>query len=104
MLAPPAPDSGYLSQVQHISAITNNPRAGLMDSIYSLFTETLSDLSYTPDMTEESVMPSPLLPQVDSDSFSTYYKALSKVFGFVLLSRVATTTTAQTKNCVRLQK
>ena len=79
IVSPSTAESDHLHQVQHISAITNNPRPGLMDSIYSLFTETFSDLSYTPDMTETSVNPSPLLPHFGSDSFPGYYNALSKV-------------------------
>jgi len=69
----------YLKEVHNISAITNNPRAGLIDSIYNLFSESFSDISYTPDITEESVLPSPLLPNVDSDVFTSYYSTLAKV-------------------------
>ncbi len=65
--------------IQQLAAITNNPRSSLFGSIYSLFSESFSDISYTPDMTEESVLPSPLLPSEDPDNFGAYYRSLSKV-------------------------
>ena len=68
-----------MEHVRPISAIINNPNAGIMQSFFNILNETFSDISYTPNMTEDSVIPSPLLPEIDPSSFFSYCQSLSKV-------------------------
>jgi len=77
--------SARMNHVQHISAIINNPHAGIMNSIYNIITETFSDVSYTPDLTENTVIPSPLLPEISTDTFLAYCQSLHPVAFFCIL-------------------
>jgi len=69
----PTPSHTKFSQVPALTAIINNPH-GNKNSLYNFFTETFSENSYRPNLTEGSVKPSRLLPPLDNNLFSQYRK------------------------------
>jgi len=65
---------------QHISEIVNNPKIGLISSIYSFFSESFGGLAYNPNLKEENVPKSPDLPDVDLTNLYISSNKLVPVF------------------------